>query len=180
MSGDPFERMICWYPPQWRTRYGGELVVLLEDTYVTAGEVPIRDRLGLARAGLAERARVAGLMDSAHGPDERLRAGSVLVLCGWALFLVASAIFGKFSDNWLAGTPWSGRFIAGSGLHALAAAAVLGCGIVVVAALCALPASLRLLRGAQRSALIRSIRRASCPLVSRRSSWEAAWRGPTT
>ena len=160
MSGDPFERMIRCYPRQWRSRYGGELIALLEDTYGTAGEVPIRDRLGLARAGLAERARVAGLIDSAQRPEDRLRAGSVLVLCGWALFLVALAIFGKFTDNWLAGTPRSGRFIAGTSLHVCAVAAALGCGILVVAALCALPAGLRLLRGSDRTALVGSLRRA--------------------
>jgi len=139
MSEGAFERMIRWYPAQWRSRYGGEMAALLEDTYATASDVPIRHRLGLARAGLAERARAAGLIGSAQGPEERVRAGSVLVLCGWALFLVALAIFGKFTDNWLAGTPRSDRWVASSSFDAVTVAAAVGCAIVLLAALCALP-----------------------------------------
>ena len=161
MSNERFARMIRWYPPQWRSRYGDEMVALLEDTHGSAGEVPVRDRVGLARAGLAERARVAGLTGSAQGPEGRLRSGSALVLCGWALLLVASAVFGKFTDNWYAGTPRSGRWVASSSITALTVAAAVGCGIVLVAALCALPACARTLHGADRKALVGALRRAA-------------------
>ncbi len=132
----------------------------MEDTYATASDVPIRHRLGLVRAGLAERARAAGLIGSAPGPDERVRAGSVLVLCGWALFLVALAIFGKFTDNWFVGTPRSGRWVASSSFDAVTGAAGVGCAIVVLAALCALPMFGRLVRSGDWRVLRRPLFRA--------------------
>ncbi len=146
MTADPYERLLRWYPPQWRERYGDEMTALLQDRYANAADMPRRDRWGLVRSGVAERARATGLIGSHENAAERLRSGSVLVLCGWALFLVALAIFGKATDNWLTGTPRSGRWLAVSGFDALTVAAAAGCALVLAAALCALPAFGRLLR----------------------------------
>ena len=44
------------------------LAALLHDTYA-AGGIPLRARLGLARAGLEERAREAGVLGPAGGPS---------------------------------------------------------------------------------------------------------------
>jgi hypothetical protein len=137
--------MIRWYPPQWRSRYGGELSALLEDTY-GAGDVPLRARLGLIKAGLYERARTVGLIGSSGHRGERVRAGSALVLCGWALFLVAGVMFGKFTDNWAAGTPGMDRGLPRDGYRAVVLAAIVGCSLVLLAALVVVPAFLRLLR----------------------------------
>jgi len=79
---DRFERLIRWYPPTWRARYGVEFVALLEDTH-GQGDVPWRERLAIAKSGSVERARSAGLLGDSAGPDERIRAGSLLILCAW-------------------------------------------------------------------------------------------------
>ena len=125
--------MIRWYPPEWRERYGPEMTALLEDTYATPGAVPWRARMGLLRFGLAERARAAGLYGSAPGPAEQVRAGSVLVLCGWALFLVTGAIFAKFADNWSVAAPSTARWVASDSYDAVAVLAALGCALVALA-----------------------------------------------
>jgi hypothetical protein len=98
-GNDRFERMIRWYPTQWRARYGDEMAALLEDTHGMSA-VPLRDRISLAKSGSMERAREAGLIGDSSEPDERIRTGSLLVLCGWALFMVAGAIFAKFTEHW--------------------------------------------------------------------------------
>jgi hypothetical protein len=151
--------MIRWYPPPWRARYGGEITALLEDQYATAGGVPLRQRLGLARGGLAERARAAGLIGSGSGP-ERVRAGSVLVLCGWALFLVAGAVFGKFADNWWAGTPAVDRLPASASYTTIAVLGVVGCAIVAAAGLVALPSFVRLVQAGRWHTVRHAVRRA--------------------
>ncbi len=139
--------MLRWYPPQWRSRYGDEMAVLLEDTYGSAGRVPLRVHVALARAGVAQRVREAGFAGSAGGVRGRLRAGALLVLYGWALFLVAGGIFAKLSDNWLGSTPTSDRWVASTSYDVVALAGALGCGLVLLAALVTLPAFVRLVRG---------------------------------
>ena len=79
-SADRFERLIRWYPPTWRARYGVEFVALLEDTH-GMGDVPWRERLAIAKSGSVERARSAGLLGDSASPNERIRAGSLLILC---------------------------------------------------------------------------------------------------
>jgi len=140
------ERLLRWYPPQWRSRYGDELTALLEDRYGPAGGVPVGDRIGLVRAGLTERAREGGFVGSTQGRAARLRAGSVLVLCGWTLFLVAGAMFAKFSDNWLAGTPRADRSVASWSYDVVAVAGMLGCAVTLLAAFVAVPAFARFVR----------------------------------
>ena len=146
MSDRRCARPLRWYPPEWRTRYGDEMVALLEDSYGSADDVPIGHRLGLARAGLSERARAAGLTGSSRGPAARLRAGSVLVLSGWALFLVAMAVFGKVTDNWYNDSPVAGRWVASSGYNTVTVVGAIGCLVVFAAALLVLPAFIRLVR----------------------------------
>jgi hypothetical protein len=160
VSAEPFARLLRFYPPAWRDRYGGEMTALLEDTYATASEVPWRQRAGLVRAGLAERARAAGLVGGAEGPEARLRAGSVLVLCGWALFLVAGAIFGKFTDNWFNQTPSLHRTTASVGYNAVVVLGALGCAVVAIGALVVLPSFARFVRNGQWHTVSRAVRRA--------------------
>ena len=146
MSDESFQRVLRWYPPRWRSRYGDEMAALLEDTYASAQEMPRRERMALARSGLAERAREADFVGSTADGAARLRAGTILVLCGWSLFLVAGGAIARFSDNWSAGTPATDRWVASSGYDAVALAGAIGSGLVLVAALIALPGFVRLLR----------------------------------
>jgi hypothetical protein len=146
MMRDDFERLLRWYPPRWRARYGGELLALLEDMYVTASRVPRLQRLHLARSGLAERAREAGIVGSSQGPDVRLRGGAVLILCGWALYIVAGAVFGKVADRWSTESSHVGHWVAASGFELVALACGAGCLVVLLAALLALPPFVRFLQ----------------------------------
>jgi hypothetical protein len=143
-----FDRVLRWYPAEWRARYGAEMEGLLEDTYGSASSVPRKVQFDLARSGLTERARAVGVIDAGLGAAERRRDGSLLVLVGWALFALAGACFGKFSDNWFAGTPATpSRSFSTASYGTLFVAEVAGCALVVGAALACLPSLLRLVRG---------------------------------
>ncbi len=146
MSED-FGPLLRWYPSEWRARYGEEMEALLEDTYGAASSVPRRARFELTRSGLAERARVVGLLESGLDPSDLRRDGSLLVLVGWALFAVAGACFGKFSDNWYAGTPaGTGRAFSAAAYGTLFVAELTGCALVLLAASTCLPSLVRLVR----------------------------------
>lgn len=147
MKGDDFEPLLRWYPLQWRARYGGEMAALLEDTYVTASGVPLRQRLSLARAGLAERAQEAGIVGWSQDPGVRVRGGSLLVLCGWAFYIVAGAMFVKIADRWSTESGRASHWVATGGFNVVAVAAVIGCLLVLLAAALVLPSFVRLLRG---------------------------------
>jgi hypothetical protein len=134
-----------WYPPPWRERYGDEMAALLEDSYATAGEVPRRQRVSLAWSGLRERARSAGLVGWSGDPDARVRGGSVLVLCGWACYIVAGALFGKLTDRWSTESSHAGHWVATGGFGGLAVAWGVGCLIVLLGALMVVPPFVRLL-----------------------------------
>jgi hypothetical protein len=148
MNDGRFARLLRWYPPAWRARYGEELTALMEDTYGSAA-VPRRARAGLVRAGLRERAHASGLLDSSGPQPERVRRGAAVVLCGWSLFVVAGALFGKFSDNWVAGTPSGGRWIASTGYDVVVLGGVIGCALVLCGAAISLPGLVRLVRRGQ-------------------------------
>ncbi len=133
------------YPPAWRARYGDELVALMEDSAGPSGSLPLTSRLGIARAGVAERLRGLG-SNGDRGVDERLRSGSVLVLTGWALFVVAGAGFAKLSEHWDQLTPAADRAVPQAAYDVVQAAAALGAAVLAMAALAALPSFVRRLR----------------------------------
>jgi hypothetical protein len=140
-----FERMLRWYPPSWRARYGGELTALLEDTY-GASDVPFRGRLSIVKAGAVERARWAGVLGDSTGPTDRVRAGSLLVLCAWSVFVIAGAIFAKFSEGWRHVAPTAVGGLPNDAYHAVVWAGAAGGVVVAVAAFVVLPAFVRLVR----------------------------------
>ncbi len=144
------------------------MAALLEDAYGD-GRVPFRCGLGLARAGMAERAREAGLVGPAQHSEHGLRTGSALVLWGWCAFLVGGVIFAKFTDNWMAGTPSAGRAVASTGYGVVVACGVLGSVVVLGAALAVFPVFVRLARGpgwgAVRRPVVRAVASASLAVV---------------
>ncbi len=129
-----YERMLRWYPPAWRVRYGDEMTALMEDSSESPRHVPVRERLNLVRSGLAERGRAIGIDGFSPSPADRVRDGSILVLCGWSLFVIAGGGFAKFTDRWQAGTPKSAGWLAGVGFDTVLVTGVAGCALVVVAA----------------------------------------------
>ena len=140
---DP-ERLLRWYPPAWRRRYGAELVTLLEDTY-GPGPVPWRCRLALLWAGTAERLRESGLRGSAAPPSDGVRSGSLLVLWAWAVFLVAGAGFANRADNWKAAVPAGAVRVPMAGYGTVLGAGFAGSVIVLLAACACVPSLARFL-----------------------------------
>ena len=140
-----YERLLRWYPPKWRARYGEEFVALLDDTYPTH-HIPTRAALVMALNGSRERVRELGWAGDTLDRQERLRAGSLLVACSWSLFVVAGAIFAKFSEHWSATTPPVARTAASVGYDAVQWSGVVGVTVVFLAALLVAPSFVRFLR----------------------------------
>ena len=145
MSGTRrYQSILRWYPASWRDRYGDELAALLKDTYAN-GPIPLRSRLSLARAGSVERLNHHGI-GPAGGPYERVRSGSLLVLCAWVVVVVAGSAFAKTSEHWDAATPRADRSLPAAGYGAVQWAALTGLAVVAVAAALCLPPFLRKVR----------------------------------
>ena len=140
-----FDRVLRWYPAKWRERYGEELAALLEDTY-GPGPVPLRCRASLARAGILERLRGPRRTRDDDGYRQRVRSGALLVLCAWAVFIVAGAGFAKFTEHWDMATPAGERRVPAGAYGAVQWAAFLGTVIVLASAVLCLPALLGLVR----------------------------------
>ena len=51
-SYDRFDKLMRWYPPAWRDRYGEEMTALLGDLHGMS-RMSLRSRLSVAKAGLA-------------------------------------------------------------------------------------------------------------------------------
>jgi hypothetical protein len=131
------------YPPAWRARYGEELEALILET--TDGRVPWRVRADVAIAAARERLRSAGLAGDAPS-GEQARAGTLLVLCAWALFVVAGSVVQKFSEHWQAVTPAAQRDLPAGAFDVLVAAAFAGSALVVAGVVAAVPSLVRFLR----------------------------------
>jgi hypothetical protein len=145
MRSGSFEGVLRWYPAAWRRRYGAELVTLLEDTYME-GPVPWRSRLSLLRSASVERLRASGLLGSATPPSEGVRAGSVLVLWAWAVFLVAGVGFAKLAEHWNAAVPAGTGATSGAGYDVVYCAGIAGGAIVLTAAGICMPSIVRFVR----------------------------------
>jgi hypothetical protein len=140
-----FERLVRWYPSQWRARYGRELVALLEDTYGQR-RIPLSDRFGIVRTGLAEQRREIGFGGTEETSAGRMRSGSLVVLCGWTVLLVAGASFAKMTEHWAGATPQGDRRLPTLAFDSLQVAAGVGIATVLVAAVIALPSVVTFLR----------------------------------
>ena len=158
MSPARLRRLMRWYPRSWRVRYEEEMVALLEDTYAEL-PVPLRSRVEIMRAGLGERLRSGMTAQLESTRTDRLRAGSLLVAAGWSFFLVAGAIFGKFTDGWNTTTRQPNRF-ARIGYDVVFAAGVAGVVVIIGAALIVTPAVLRFWRRPQWQTVRDSVRQA--------------------
>jgi hypothetical protein len=145
-EANDFRSVLRWYPPKWKAQYGEGLIALLEDTYVSR-RIPLRVRISLAKAGTIERSHEMGFLCETSSSNERLRAGSLLVLCAWSFFVVAGAIFTKFAEHWSSATPAAERVIPTIGYSFVQIAGIAGAVLVGVSGLCALPALFRLVRG---------------------------------
>ncbi len=135
-----------WYPAAWRTRYGDELITLLDDEY--GDRIPARIRLSLMTGGLRQRARQSGLSGDAAPVSQRVRAGALLVLAAWTAFVIAGCSFAKFSEHFDQALPHGIAShhvpdVAFTMLQTVAAVAGL---LVVAGALLVVPTFVRFLR----------------------------------
>lgn len=140
------ERALRWYPPQWRERYAEGMRALLEASY-EQGAIPWRTRVGLRRAALGEWIRESGAVGVTSTRRDRLRAGSLIVLGGWTLFVVAGAIFAKLAEQWDLSTAPALRTWPRLGYDLVQGGGSLGVAVSVMSAAAAVP----LVYGAQRS-----------------------------
>jgi hypothetical protein len=119
------------YPVAWRERYGEELEGLIVEAS-GGGRVPWRMRADVASSGVRERLRTAGLGGDG-APGDRARGGALLVLCAWALFVLAGAAVQKISEHWQDALPaghslpsiaFTGLVVVASGTSVLVAGGI--------------------------------------------------------
>lgn len=128
-------RLLAWYPPAWRQRYGDELGALLEDE-LADGRAGIRLRWSVVRGGLGERLRAGAVVGDSRPPADRVRAGALLVLVAWVAAVVAGSAFAKSAEHF-AGAAAPGALAGARSAYgvvvaaAVAGAAVLGTGALV-------------------------------------------------
>ena len=138
------DRLLRWYPAEWRHRYGDELAALVEDT-LDGRPPPVRLRLSLACAGTAERLRSGGVVGTSRPPAEWLRAGALVVLAAWAGVVVAAGAFAKVSEHFATVAPPASLGTARAAFDLVAAAGAFATLSVVAGALVAQPAAMRFL-----------------------------------
>jgi hypothetical protein len=93
------ERLLRWYPPEWRVRYGDEFVELLVADIAERPRSPGRT-LDVARTGLAARLGQGGLV---HGlPAERRASAGLATLAsaGAAFVILGTAIWSQLAIGW--------------------------------------------------------------------------------
>ena len=168
MTAAKLGRLLRWYPPAWRDRYGEEFLVFMQDSF-GPGKPPLTARLSIVAGGIRERGRRSGLTGDGVPPTDRVRAGVLTVLASWAAMVVAGASFAKMSEHFDTALP------PNAGAHhrldlfytfIQTVAAVAGL-IVIVGAGLALPALVRYLRtGGWPSIRMHTLRATGCTLLS--------------
>jgi hypothetical protein len=142
MNLSRFERLMRWYPTSWRARYGDELVALLEDTYGDK-KLSFAHRLGIIWGGLFEHLHEFGHHHDSRAPRENVRAGSLVVLWGWTMLIVAGSAFAKVTEHWNLATPRPDRQLPTSAYNVIQIAACFGAVVVMLAAAIVIPAVVR-------------------------------------
>jgi hypothetical protein len=124
-------RLLLFYPRRWRQRYGQELLALVEacsDGRGASGRI----RLDVIRAGLLQRLRSSGLVGDEVPPEARAKAGLLLVLGSWSLFVVAGIGLQKTSEHWQAVTPHGARAVPAAAFGGVVVAAAIGSVLVLL------------------------------------------------
>jgi len=138
-------RWLVAYPAGWRERYGEELALLVEDA-VGGGRVPATTKLSLLGTGLTERLRSSGLRGDEAPPARRMRSGSLLVLCSWALVVLGGISFAKYVEHWETAVGGHRHTALSLGFGGVLVAAEVAAVLIVLGAVLALPAFVRSLR----------------------------------
>ena len=136
------QRLVRLYPRAWRARYGDELEALI---VATSGEngVTWRARADVTRAAIRQHAR---RLAPCGAPLERARAGLVLALWAWLVFVCAGVAVQKGSEHWQESVAGSARGLPSAAFGALVAGAAGGGAIVLAGIAVLLPSISRLVR----------------------------------
>lgn len=133
------------YPSAWRARYGEELEALIVESS-GGGPVGWRVQLDVGLAGGRERLR--GVWpDNGAAPNEQVRGGALLVLCAWALFVVAGAGVQKASEHWQDVTPAASRALPATAFDLMVLMAAGASVLVAVGIVATLPTLAAFVRG---------------------------------
>jgi MFS family permease len=156
-SGPTSQSLLRWYPARWRARYGDEFLAMIEDDL--GGRRPdMRYRLSIARSGLNERLRDAGLVGNAVPPSEQVRGGALTVLCAFALFVVPGVAFAKISEHWDQSFQRGPRHLPAISFNLLASLAGACAVAVALAGVALLPAFAKFVRSGGWPAIGRRVR----------------------
>jgi hypothetical protein len=147
MSADrsPARGLLRWYPRGWRSRYGDELVALMEDELDGAPPSP-GFRASVAVAGLRERARSVVVAGSRGTPEFRIRSGALVVLAGWTALVAGGAAFSKAAEHFADAQPAAAQTLSRAAYIFVAVLGATSGLLVVLGAAVALPATVRFLR----------------------------------
>jgi MFS family permease len=118
----------------------------------------MRYRLSIARSGLNERLRDAGLVGISV-PSERVRGGALTVLCAFALFVIPGVAFAKISEHWDQSFQRGPRHLPAVSFNLLASLAG-ACGVAVALAAVALLPN-----------FVKFVRAGGWPAIRRRVKW---------
>jgi hypothetical protein len=124
-------RLLRWYPPAWRARYGEEFTELLIAEFAERPR-SWRRAADVARGGLLARLTGAGLTSHELAPSEQVRAGLATAVCSLAAFLAFGiAMWSQLTVGW----EWAPPSATATrvGMVAMSAAALLLAVLVVLA-----------------------------------------------
>jgi hypothetical protein len=149
--------LLRWYPGRWKARYADEFAAMIEDDL--DGRPPtMRYRWSIARSGLHEHLRQAGVVGDSVSPSERIRGGTLTVLCAFALFVIPGVGFAKISEHWDQSIHQGPRHLPAASFNVLASLAG-GCTVaVLVAAAAVLPPFVQFVRAGGWPAIRRRVR----------------------
>ena len=152
-------RLLRCYPPAWRERYGDDLAAYLDDTY--AGRLPLRAASSLVAGGVREWVRFIRASFAALPAAGRVRAGALIVLAGWAAFVVAGSGFAKISEHFDSSLSARSRIVPDIAYAVVQDVATVSGLIVVIGLVLAVPALLRLLSSGGWPVIRRHVMRAA-------------------
>jgi MFS family permease len=156
-TGSTSRSLVRWYPAGWRARYGDEFLAMVADDL--GGRRPgIRYRFSIARFGLNERVRGAGLVGDAVPRPEQVRSGALTVLCAFALFVIPGVAFAKISEHWDQSFQRGSHHLPAVSFTLLAGLAGACAVAVALAAVALLPTFVRFLRAGGWTAIRRRVK----------------------
>jgi hypothetical protein len=154
-------RLLRWYPPAWRARYGDEFAELLIAEFAERPR-SWRRAADVVRGGVVARLTRAGLTGHRLEPAEQVRAGLATAACALAVFLAPGiAMWAQLTIGW----DWAPPAAAGTRIAMVAMTAAVAL-LAVLALLAAAPLAWSAARGLRRRPARRALRGPALPAVA--------------